>query len=75
MQREEHVCAANKQAARFSDPWLAHSQVDTATIAAIQVGFARNFPFQKHGERFAEISVRSSLKSIITSDGPGRLIG
>lgn len=51
------------------------SQVDMATIAAIQAAFARSFPFQKHGERFADLNVRSSLKALITSEGPGRLIG
>ena len=51
------------------------SQVDMAAIAAIQAAFARSFPFQKHGEKFADLNVRSSLKALITSEGPGRLIG
>lgn len=46
-----------------------------AAIATIQAAFARNFPFQKHGEKFADVSVRSSLKDLIMSEGPGRLIG
>jgi len=49
--------------------------VDLAGIATIQATFARNFPFQKHGDKFADLTVRSSLKSLITSEGPGRLIG
>lgn len=50
-------------------------QVDMAAVASVQSGFARNFPFQKHGQRFAEASARSAAKKLITSDGPARLIG
>eukprot|EP00903_Cladosiphon_okamuranus_P012480 g11686.t1 len=50
-------------------------KVDMAAIAAIQAAFARNFPFQHHGEKFADLTARSSLKNLITSHGPGRLIG
>ncbi|CAM9627785.1 unnamed protein product [Ectocarpus sp. 13 AM-2016] len=50
-------------------------KVSMSAIATVQAAFARNFAFHKHGEKFKEISVRSSLKNIITSEGPGRLIG
>ncbi|CAN0382652.1 unnamed protein product, partial [Ectocarpus sp. 8 AP-2014] len=50
-------------------------KVDMSAIATVQAAFARNFAFHKHGEKFTDISVRSSLKNIITSEGPGRLIG
>lgn len=50
-------------------------QVDMAAIAAVQAGFARNFPFQKHGKMFSEAAVRSSLKELMTSEGPAKLIG
>lgn len=46
-----------------------------SAIATVQAAFARNFAFHKHGEKFTDIAVRSSLKNIITSEGPGRLIG
>ncbi|CAM9255373.1 unnamed protein product [Ectocarpus sp. 6 AP-2014] len=50
-------------------------KVDMSAIATVQAAFARNFAFHKHGEKFTDISVRSSLKNIIMSEGPGRLIG
>ncbi|CAM9499957.1 unnamed protein product, partial [Ectocarpus sp. 4 AP-2014] len=50
-------------------------KVDMSAIATVQAAFARNFAFHKHGEKFKDVSVRSSLKNIITSEGPGRLIG
>ncbi|CAB1108028.1 unnamed protein product [Ectocarpus sp. CCAP 1310/34] len=50
-------------------------KVGMSAIATVQAAFARNFAFHKHGEKFKDISVRSSLKNIITSEGPGRLIG
>lgn len=71
----KHAIVSESSVLRWSCGVAKPSQVDMATIATIQAAFARNFPFQKHGEKFADLDVRSSLKNLITSEGPGRLIG
>eukprot|EP00904_Undaria_pinnatifida_P009287 jgi/Undpi1/5489/HiC_scaffold_2.g00768.m1 len=76
---------ANRAGKKRPVPWgrggagrtrlLLAGAVDMAAISAIQTAFARGFPFQKHGKKFTETSVRSSLKDLMVSDGPARLIG